>query len=635
MQSRGIFNAFNYRHLKWWVIFILYVSSSFYFSYSWLPDLPDRYEIKNASLVSSNAKLPKEFKSHFIHKVKLPDWNSAESLVTTSLWYFISVKKNLKGSTKQAIYIPKASQNIEVFLNDKWLGNGGDMDYPITRNRNNTLLFEFDNTMLRDSNTLALHVVGQHHKRTYLGEVYIGPIEALRAHAELSNYLRIDISKTITLCLLLTSIIVSSLWMLRQSDTHYLYYGIFSALWAFHDANHFIRHIPISVTLWETLIPLSFGMAMLGVALFLHRHVGAYSQRAENIVILVVGFLALPFLYQDLDWILFYAYHIWSPSISLIGVYCLYFLYTTYQKTAEDRLIMIVISGCSIMVFGMNDLLLAIEIIPKQSPYMLHFAVLFTVITIIVILINRFVQSINVVEHYNQELQHEIRRKTDDIEHSYQQVQQLMRKYTVAEERQRIMRDIHDGIGGQLVATLASMDAGPVDQEHLKSNLKAALQDLRMVIDSLDYEAEDLPTLLGMLRLRLSDQLSNATLKLHWRVDDLPRIDNFGPANVLNTMRIIQEAITNAIKHSDAENLTITTSEFIDNENQQFARIEVTDDGEGIAKGTNREGRGLLNMQKRADLIGGKLIILNEIGTTIRLEIPVAGKQPDTLNVPD
>lgn len=296
---------------------------------------------------------------------------------------------------------------------------------------------------------------------------------------------------------------------------------------------------------------------------------------------------------------------------------------------------MIVISGCSIMVFGMNDLLLAIEIIPKQSPYMLHFAVLFTVITIIVILINRFVQSINVVEHYNQELQHEIRRKTDDIEHSYQQVQQLMRKYTVAEERQRIMRDIHDGIGGQLVATLASMDAGPVDQEHLKSNLKAALQDLRMVIDSLDYEAEDLPTLLGMLRLRLSDQLSNATLKLHWRVDDLPRIDNFGPANVLNTMRIIQEAITNAIKHSDAENLTITTSEFIDNENQQFARIEVTDDGEGISKGTNREGRGLLNMQKRADLIGGKLVILNKTGTTIRLEIPVAGKQPDTLNVPD
>jgi len=277
------------------------------------------------------------------------------------------------------------------------------------------------------------------------------------------------------------------------------------------------------------------------------------------------------------------------------------------------------------MIFGFNDLLLAVEMIPKQSPYMMHFAVLFTVITILVTLINRFVQSINVVEHYNHELQHEIRRKTNDIEHSYQQVEQLTRKYTVAEERQRIMRDIHDGIGGQLVATLVSMEAGPVDQDQLKSNLKAALQDLRMVIDSLDYEAEDLPTLLGMLRMRLSDQLSHASLKLHWQVDDLPRLDNFGPANILNTMRIIQEAITNAIKHSGASNLTISTSQFIEN-GQHSVAVEVIDDGLGISADSPAQGRGLLNMQKRADLIGGKLTIKSSGGTKVRLELPLTSR---------
>jgi len=629
MQLPSIFNALNYRHLVWWVIFAAYVLTSYYLSHSWIPDLHDNYEVTSAYVVASDVARPELVETTKKELVNLPDWNSADTMNTTSLWYLLPIQRTSDTSIKRAIYLPKISQNVEVFLNGKWLGNGGNMEEPITRNRNNSLLFSFDSSWLRAKNTIAIHLVGQYDSRTYLGEVYIGSYDQLKNHAELNNHLRIDLAATITLCMLLTSILVSVLWIMRQSDTHYLCYGVFSVLWAFHDSNHFVRNIPIPLNLWETLMPLSFGIAMLGIAFFLHRTIGTYSKKIESILTKAVFLLAIPFCYQDLDWILFYAYQIWMPMITILGVYLFYFLYDVYKKTHEDHLILLLISGCSIMIFGMNDLFLALGYIPKQSPYMMHFAVLFTVITIIVILINRFVQSMNVVEHYNQELQHEIRRKTDEMGRTYRQVQQLMRKYTVAEERQRIMRDIHDGIGGQLVATLVSMDAGPVNQEHLKSNLKAALQDLRMVIDSLDYEAEDLSTLLGMLRMRLSSQLSNANLKLHWQVDDLPRIDNFGPANVLNTMRIIQEAITNAIKHSGAKNLTISTSEFTGDEQIQYARIEVADDGIGIAADSNREGRGLLNMLKRADVIGAKLSLLNEKGTTIRLDLPI-DKQPDT-----
>ena len=629
MPTTSLSSTVNFRYITWWIILIVYTCLSFYVSYVWIDNVPEKFQIKEAFLIASEADHPEKLDKRFKEQVKLPDWDSADTLKSTSLWYLIPLQDQYNDSAKTSIYLPKVSQNAEVYLNGNWLGDGGSMVEPITRNRNNTLLFSFDSSLLKAQNTLAIRLVGQHPNRTYLGEVYIGPQSLLRENADLNNYIRIDLSTTITLCMLLTSILVSVLWILRPSDTYYLYYGIFSALWAFHDSNHFIRNIPLPLNLWETLMPLSFGFAMLGIALFLHRTVGTYNKKIERFLISVVVLLALPFLYQDLDWVLFYAYHVWSPCIALIGVYLLHYLYEAFRISGEDRLILLMISGCSLMIFGFNDLLLAIDIIPKHSPYLMHFAVLFTVITIIVTLINRFVQSINVVEHYNQELQHEIRRKTDDMEHSYQQVQRLMRKYTVAEERQRIMRDIHDGIGGQLVATLVSMDAGPVNQDQLKSNLKAALQDLRMVIDSLDDEAEDLPTLLGMLRMRLSEQFSNANLKLHWRVDDLPRMDNFGPANVLNTMRIIQEAITNAIKHSGASNLTITTSEFTGPDQQHYARIEVSDDGAGIGSGDTREGRGLLNMKKRADLIGGKLTFSSEAGTTVRLELPI-GKQLGT-----
>ena len=638
MRNFSFLDAPHFRYLKSLFVLLLFIGVSFYFSYLWVTPPPEKFEIKEAYQISADVSHPDALDSRLRERVSLPDWDAAETLNSTSLWYLIPLQDQYDDASKKAIYLPRVSQNVEVFLNGHWLGNGGNMSEPITRNRNNTLLFSFDSSLLQKQNMLAIHLVGQHDSRTYLGEVYIGPHALLRENAQLSEYVRIDLSMIITVCMLLTSILMSIIWVLRQSDIYYLYYAVFSALWAFHDSNHFIQKIPFSVPVWETLMPLSFGVAMLGMVLFVHRTVGTYRKVPEQFCIGFVVLLALPFLNQDLDWILFYAYHIWSPCIALIGLYLIYFLNQSYLNTGEERLIQLIMSAYSVLVFGMNDILLAIDFIPKQSPYMMHFAVLFTVVSLLIMLINRFVQSMNVVEHYNQELQHEISRKTDEIDKSYRQVQHLMRKYTVAEERQRIMRDIHDGIGGQLVATLVSMEGGPVNQAQLKSNLKGALQDLRMVIDSLDDEAEDLPTLLGMLRMRLSEQFANADMKLHWQVDDLPRMANFGPANVLNTMRIIQEAITNAIKHSGASNLTISTSEYTDDDQQHFARIEVADDGQGLDVSGDSKGRGLLNMQKRADLIGAKLTIVNAdiakglTGTTVQLDLPIGGLLSTTLS---
>ncbi|WP_181389707.1 sensor histidine kinase [Leucothrix pacifica] len=609
----------------WLAFFFIYLIGAIYFSYFWLPELPEQLRLSEAHVIASPVTDPEALPLLDKKTVTLPDWDTPGQLNATSLWYLVSFSTNNVANQKHAVYLPRLSQNAEIYLNKQWLGNGGSMRQPVTRNRNHNLIFNFDSSLLQQVNTLAIHLVGEVPQKNYLGDVYIGPEQLLKNHASLNKHLHIDLVMVITLCLLFSSIFISILWLLRQSDTYYLWYAIFSLLWVFHDYNHFLRNLPIPTVLWETLSPIAFGYSMLSVILFIHRYEGRFSVKAERSLLTYVGTLTLPFLWQDLDWIMFYAYFIWSPAIALMGIYALYFLYDHYARTKQDRLVPIFMGGFAIIVFGSHDLLLALEVLPKQSPYMIHFAALLVVVVIATTLITRFVQSMNVVEHYNRQLQAEVHRNTSDMEYSYRQVQKLMRKYTVAEERQRIMRDIHDGIGGQLVAILANLDSGKVAQTQLKADIKYALQDLRMVIDSLDEESDDLPTLLGMLRMRLSDQFANAKLKLHWRVEELPRIDNFGPAKVLNTMRIIQEAITNAIKHSDADNLTISTELISKQDGTQYACIIVNDDGCGTLP-TKVTGRGLLNMQKRADLIGGELFIDATInaGVSVRLEIPVS-----------
>lgn len=618
------------KNVIWFGIFVLYIFVAFYVSYLMVPSPPSHHKLTNGYVISSSASMPSELSILPRREITLPDWSSAKTTGDTSLWYLLPLDLEDQTQQKLAIYLENVSQNAEVFLNNKWLGNGGSMSTPITRNRNHTLLFNFDSTFFQQTkNILSIHVVGDISKGTYLGNVYVGPSKALTHYANMKDNLRVGLVEVVTLAMLLTSIFFSILWLFRLNDSHYLFYAIFTILWTYHDVNHFLRDIPMSVTTWETLAPLSFGFAMLCVVFFVHRYVGNYSSYIEKCALCYVILLSLPYLYHDVEWVVFYAYWVWSPGIALLGAHTLNFIYQRFLKTQDQTLVTLFIGGLSIMIFGVHDLLLSIQVIPKHSPYMIHFAVFLIIIVISTNLINRFVKSMNIAEHYNQELEKEIKLKTEEMEYSYGMLQQLTKKYSVAEERQRIMRDIHDGIGGQLVATLASIESGQINKKVLSTSLKSALQDLRLVIDSLDYEAEDLTTLLGMLRMRLSDQLSSASLKLHWKVEDLPRIDDFGPTNVLHTMRIVQEAITNALKHSRAQNLTVNTESIIKADGLHYACITVTDDGLG-ADLASALGRGLLNMKKRADLIGGHITFKTQtgMGMVVRLEIPVIQK-PD------
>ncbi|MEZ5590739.1 MAG: hypothetical protein R3F53_08545 [Gammaproteobacteria bacterium] len=177
---------------------------------------------------------------------------------------------------------------------------------------------------------------------------------------------------------------------------------------------------------------------------------------------------------------------------------------------------------------------------------------------------------------------------------------------------------MHDGIGGHLVATLSMVEAGQASREQLADALRTALDDLRLMIDSLDPVEDDLSLVLGMFRARLEPRLQGGPVQLRWQVSDVPPLPGFGPHKVLQVLRILQEAITNVLKHAQASTLTLRTGSV---DNQVF--IEVADNGCNGLPQTGK-GRGLDNMQQRALAIGGTLeIISNSSGTCVRLQLPL------------
>lgn len=198
----------------------------------------------------------------------------------------------------------------------------------------------------------------------------------------------------------------------------------------------------------------------------------------------------------------------------------------------------------------------------------------------------------------------------------------------VAAERGRILQDMHDGMGAHLITALRLARREDVDRVDLARSIEESLQDLRLIIDSLDLSDRDLLPLLGNLRFRLEPRLNALGIRLVWDVElPLPELDYLSPESALSILRVVQEAINNAIQHGRPATLRIAVRAEADR-----VLVEVSDDGIGFEPrpgSGSRGSRGLSGMRMRAEKLGAELVIASDSdGTRVSLRLPVVATQP-------
>jgi signal transduction histidine kinase len=201
------------------------------------------------------------------------------------------------------------------------------------------------------------------------------------------------------------------------------------------------------------------------------------------------------------------------------------------------------------------------------------------------------------------------------------------------EQRLRISRDLHDNIGSQLTFIISSIDNLKYGFKNMGDKLSDKLSGINDFTSQTIYELRD--TIWAMnknnitfedLQARISNFIDNAKIasektKFNFNIDSNVNVDYlFTSVEGMNIYRIIQEAINNALKYSEASEITVKIS---DKENR--FRIAISDNGKGFDKEEIEAGNGLLNMQKRSREIGADLEINSSesIGTNVSLEVPI------------
>lgn len=180
-------------------------------------------------------------------------------------------------------------------------------------------------------------------------------------------------------------------------------------------------------------------------------------------------------------------------------------------------------------------------------------------------------------------------------------------KQTVMEarqdERQQLLRDLHDGFGSKLASLRLLAQKERVTGTQMAEYLKEIMADLHLFADTLCHEELTLEQALVDMRYRTERQHADGSPPhLHWRVQlhDMPAQE---ARTALHILRIMQEAMHNAIRHAHARNIWLAVNY---SPTQDQLMVSVKDDGLGMPEDV-RKGQGLSSMQQRAREIGAHL----------------------------
>lgn len=497
------------------------------------------------------------------------------------------------------ILLSSVNLNAAVQINGTALGSFGRMQEPISHNWNRPLHFAVPSRLLRSGdNQINIRVTSFPQGHGSLGRVYVGPRDQLLEIESLMHRVAVEVPRAISVFSLLIGLVGLGIWLLRRRDTEYLWFAATTLFWTLHSLKYHITEIPVSSQFWAWFLFATSTSASYPMLLFVQRFNGLQQPRLErwacalwavSIVALTVPMLlrhSAMYPIAEVVYVISFGVSVYS-FVKISG-------HSIRTRSIESLLLASTVSFLVVIV--VHDVLLIYGYLDRSVGQLAVYAVPVLLGGFGLIVLRRFAVALTEREALLLNLE-------DRVTQASNRIVELETDKALAHQRETIMRDMHDGVGGQLVSSLALLEGRRPEPEALKDVLTSALTDLRLMIDSLDGQTGDLGLLLGALRERMEPILESAGITSRWHLEATPTDTERSAHDSLQILRCLQEILTNTIRHANAQTVTVTVSV----DTAGATSIRVADDGRGFDPESVRRGRGLANMQRRADELGATL----------------------------
>lgn len=462
------------------------------------------------------------------------------------------------------------------------------------------------------------------HSQVAVSSLWLGAPEALSGSYRMRTWLQQELPALLGAAAVAMGVFSLFVWFKRRHETGYLLFFMLAT-------STFLRDLQIYVNLpmandwfaWLTVNAIFWQVAVVHFFLCqLHGRALTWFTRAVLGLTVLVGALTLPVLAvlpnkPQVTPLIYVMTALMSVTVAILGGV------SAWRRSRDGLLVAASIGVCT--AFGVSDWLLQVNVIGPEGWYLGAYinAIAFCVFG--ALLYRRYVNAIGEVELVNASLAQRLQAREAELEFSHRQLRAAEQRQTISDERQRLMQDMHDGLGSSLISAIRSVEQGGVSDRKVSQILKDCLDDLKLTIDSMEPTEADLLLLLATLRFRLEPRLEGTGIALLWEVQELPALAWLEPSSALHILRIVQESIANILRHTRANEIRVGTAREL-----AGIRVSIEDNGQGfdVAKALGTAGgRGLYNQQRRALALDGAVAWNSgPTGTRFTLWLPLERK---------
>lgn len=474
------------------------------------------------------------------------------------------------------------------------------------------------------TNRLALRLAATRFSTVRLPLPAIGPsVELLGAYDARLFWTRTMSQFTVAACTIVGVLALSISWR-RREEALYGLFGAAALLWGLRTLTFVVEVLPSAHWhAWRTLYHAATGGFTIVMLLFAMRLAGMHTGRIKW---LLLGYWLLgPLGYVATGGNELVIGRIWTGGLLPIGVALLVIAAgAAWRQRTVPLVVLSAALGVSVLA-GFHDYLLAAApgILHAVSPataeqrlFLLHYAADILLVAMGAILSARLVGTLDAIQQLNRTLEARVAESEQTIRINYERLRRLERHHAASQERQQIMRDLHDGLGSRLFVTLSRAESGQAPPGELVQALRECIADMRLTLEAMSPESNDFLEAWGDFRFRWQQVLDGCGLASQWELETGDEPVVLAPHVTLQLLRIVQEALTNVLKHAEADRVAIAL-----HAGNAGIRIDVQDNGRGMTGAAAAASHGLANMQARALGLGARLQIAeSRPGVHVRLD---------------
>ncbi|WP_093431133.1 sensor histidine kinase [Variovorax sp. 770b2] len=515
----------------------------------------------------------------------------------------------------------------EVSLNGTAISRDASLVEPLTRAWNVPRYWLLAPPLLKPgaTNTLLVRVSGLFAYQAGLGPVSLGTPAAMQADYGQERLMRRDLQVLGLAVSAAVSAFFAALWVLRRRETAYGWFAVMSVLWLLFGYNQIATSPwPFAGNHgWQALNTSLFLAFCVSYIVFALRFCAVRMPRLEAAALLVAlaGVLDL-WLASGMDRPVHRAIWTLVGGLTIIAVNSASIVHALRHRASPMRSLapFMAVSAAT----AAHDLLVFTQVIDSNIYY--------TTMSSYVLLLGmaltqagRFVSNLKRIENFNTELIDEVNAAKAELAATLAQQHALALVHARIGERVNLASDLHDGLGGMLIGSIATLERAPenLSAPELLAMLKSLRDDLRLIIEATGRHdgARAFGELLAPLRHRISQLLDANGIDCRWQVSNLETLE-LPPSQSLDLLRFLQEALTNVLKHSASQRVEVAVMR----EGAEL-KLSVRDDGRGfVVDGADKAaGSGLRSLRTRARRLGAELQLQSRPGETqLALRMPLA-----------